>query len=258
MNWMSKLNDDVKLNALSIPGTHDSVALRGGCWLKTQTFGIAEQLAIGIRFFDIRLKFKNGLFGYHKFIHQGISLEEILYIFNQYLSAFPSEIIMLCYRNENVVADECFNRAIQKVFRATRNCALFKTIPTLGKSRGTIMLIDRHDIGIGLNYQLFFKTCNLWNEEDITLKLSKLKKFIVDIPTTATYFHRTALNGSNFNIFDPFCIMGEHPEKRASITNKHMMSWFKKLNKQHIGVITMDFPPMELVSLIINFNNHLH
>lgn len=254
---MNNLSDDIKLNNLSIPGTHDSIALRGGCWFKTQKMGIAEQLAIGIRFFDIRLKYKNGLFGYHGFVHQGISLPEILYIFSRYLSAYPSETILFCYRNENTFQDSNFVKEIEKVFRNTQRCVSFNSIPNLGQSRGKIILIDRYNVGIGLNYDFFFKTCNFWDEENIQFKLSKIKTFILNIPTNSTYFHRTALNGTNFNVFDPFCIMSSNPEKHADVTNRNIFLWLKNLKKRKVGIITMDFPPVELVSLIIDFNRKL-
>jgi 1-phosphatidylinositol phosphodiesterase len=61
---MSNLRNDAPTIDLSIPGTHDSAAdsstsfvfnLVPGPW-KTQNLNIAEQLAIGVRFIDLRIK----------------------------------------------------------------------------------------------------------------------------------------------------------------------------------------------------------
>ena len=74
--WMSQLDDDIKIQDLSIPGTHDSAALKG--WVRvatihsaiseTQNWRIDEQLQNGIRFLDLRVKIKfqhKGLAMYH-------------------------------------------------------------------------------------------------------------------------------------------------------------------------------------------------
>ena len=51
-DWMKLLSDTLPVCKLSIPGTHDSGAIYGGCMLKTQDAGIFSQLELGIRAFD--------------------------------------------------------------------------------------------------------------------------------------------------------------------------------------------------------------
>jgi hypothetical protein len=59
-NWMSDIGDDIYLDTVNIPGTHDSAAINTlvhtpyACHYKTLT----EQMNEGIRFFDIRIKVK--------------------------------------------------------------------------------------------------------------------------------------------------------------------------------------------------------
>ena len=62
-DWMKLLSDTLPVCKLSIPGTHDSGAIYGGCMLKTQDAGIFSQLELGIRAFDIRLAEKDGKAG---------------------------------------------------------------------------------------------------------------------------------------------------------------------------------------------------
>ena len=59
-DWMSAVNDSLKLSAISIPGTHDSGArydppLLSGT-AKCQDLTIREQLNAGTRFLDIRCR----------------------------------------------------------------------------------------------------------------------------------------------------------------------------------------------------------
>ena len=53
--WMSKVNDNVRLVDLSIPGTHDSGATHSIADVagKCQDSSIEEQLKMGVRFFDL-------------------------------------------------------------------------------------------------------------------------------------------------------------------------------------------------------------
>ena len=56
--WMSKLKDTDTIDQLNIPGTHDSGTsyLNSANYHHTQDLTIREQLQLGIRFLDMRLR----------------------------------------------------------------------------------------------------------------------------------------------------------------------------------------------------------
>src|SRR5690606_14158510 len=65
-DWMGALPGDLRLDQLSIPGTHDTCAFYGGPLIACQRMPLKQQLEAGIRFLDIRCK--NGddkLYIYH-------------------------------------------------------------------------------------------------------------------------------------------------------------------------------------------------
>lgn len=64
-DWMGALPSHLRLDALTIPGTHDSGATRGGTRVTCQEMTIAEQLAAGVRHLDIRVRLHGGRFGVH-------------------------------------------------------------------------------------------------------------------------------------------------------------------------------------------------
>ncbi|EFX02585.1 phosphatidylinositol-specific phospholipase [Grosmannia clavigera kw1407] len=66
-SWMAGVDDDRALSDLTIPGTHDSCARSNIPFVRTQYLSVAQQLALGIRFLDLRLRrHKNGkLYCYH-------------------------------------------------------------------------------------------------------------------------------------------------------------------------------------------------
>ena len=79
--WMKYVDDNTKLTELSIPGTHDSGARHsiGDVAGKCQDMSIADQLASGVRFLDIRLKLNNNkLVVVHDFVDQDLVFDDVI------------------------------------------------------------------------------------------------------------------------------------------------------------------------------------
>ena len=55
-DWMSRIDDDVALDCLAVPGTHDTMTHRCDGYTTTQSLSLVEQLDCGVRFVDIRLR----------------------------------------------------------------------------------------------------------------------------------------------------------------------------------------------------------
>jgi hypothetical protein len=57
-SWMSKINDDLPISEINIPGTHDSAAINSSFTTPyaCQNYTITEQLNKGIRLLDVRIK----------------------------------------------------------------------------------------------------------------------------------------------------------------------------------------------------------
>lgn len=152
--WMKSLNDTLPISCISLPGTHDSGAIRGGKALRTQSSTIIQQLEVGIRAFDIRLKSRKGKLGvYHSIVFQHIYWEEdVLPAMISFLKKHPSEML--------VVSLKCEGRSISK-YTSLINSSLhradyrdyivssFDKILTLGDCRGKILFLHRDDAGIG-------------------------------------------------------------------------------------------------------------
>jgi 1-phosphatidylinositol phosphodiesterase len=132
-DWMSWLPDDVPLAALSIPGTHDTMAdCPNGCYLRddlpidildqlsvgfplvdvtditqTQSLSLMKQLFAGIRYFDIRLWAHYGDRDHKLRIHHGpVDLgydfdDDVLRIITTFLGWFPSEAVIMKVSDES-------------------------------------------------------------------------------------------------------------------------------------------------------------
>jgi len=156
-SWMSKLDDSLLLSEIAIPGTHDSGATRSGFiynWGHNQDLGIADQLAIGARFFDIRLGVKKGkLEVYHSFLKQNVSFDSVVSDCKAFLEKNPNEVVLMCIKRER--SDSITELVHDKIDKDSSLWYTQNAIPALGEVRGKIVLFRRFedDKEFGVNLQ---------------------------------------------------------------------------------------------------------
>ncbi|KAH9387948.1 hypothetical protein TYRP_009148 [Tyrophagus putrescentiae] len=100
--WMSRLADSRLLSRISMPGTHDSLALHGGLVWQCQSMPLAAQLAAGVRALDVRCRhLSGGRFAiYHSFNYQQIDFDGVLAIVAEFLAENPSETVLMRVKKE--------------------------------------------------------------------------------------------------------------------------------------------------------------
>jgi len=104
-DWLGHVDGGCGITALAIPGTHDTMT--GECdlvYYKTQTLGLAEQLEIGVRFLDIRLR--RTMIAAHREWVSTSSCADILGIARDFLAAHPGEFILMRVQNANEAKDD--------------------------------------------------------------------------------------------------------------------------------------------------------
>lgn len=155
-NWMAWIDDNISLSDITIPGTHDSGAIRSdfiGKFSQCQSLTVADQLSAGVRFLDIRLKLSNGsLDVYHGIVDQQLDFATVRTKCKEFLAAHPSEVILLCIKQEDD-SNPSFPSAVQKAIEEDPDLWYTENaIPTLGEVRGKIVLFRRYgDSAIGIN-----------------------------------------------------------------------------------------------------------
>ena len=99
-NWMSYISEDAPVTAIAIPGSHDSGCYDGMGYLgETQNLSIAEQLARGSRYFDIRVNdSKDGMVIYHGPLN-GVDYAEVLEDIAQFVTTHPTEFLILDFQH---------------------------------------------------------------------------------------------------------------------------------------------------------------
>lgn len=151
-SWMKEVADSVHLCKLSVPATHDSGALLGGKDLQTQDLSIAEQLALGVRGFDIRLQARlDGKLGvYHSVQYQQITWDE--QVWNEmeaFLRKHPSETLIVSLKREGGSEDDYRKLLAASLSKKEKSAFLVKDFHaglTLGECRGKILLIHRDSV----------------------------------------------------------------------------------------------------------------
>jgi len=149
VDWMADVADTRGLAELSIPGTHDSGARREpyAGLAKCQDLTIADQLAAGVRYFDVRCRHVEDAFLiYHGAIDQDQTFDEVLATMSAFLDEHPSEALIISVKEE--AASSGTTRSFDATFasyvaRAPDRWHLAPSLPRLGDVRGKLLLLRR-------------------------------------------------------------------------------------------------------------------
>jgi len=155
-DWMADVAANKKLSELMIPGTHDTGADKstsqekgGGRFYITQDYYISNQLLLGVRWFDIRLRlYGEGLSNHHwkYFLHKNFNhlLEAAL----DFLKDHPTETVVFMIQQEySKEPDSHFGYHVYKklVEKGIDNFYLKNKVPTMAEARGKIVIVRRFD-----------------------------------------------------------------------------------------------------------------
>ena len=158
---MASLGDDRLLSELSIPGTHDSGAYYEPFTgvAKCQALSIADQLAAGVRYFDLRCRNVGDQFLiYHGGrvehivlqpiggVDQNQTYDELLATMYAFLDAHPTETVIASVKEEATPANPTLPFDARFAAYLAKDPARWytaTTIPRLGDARGRLVLLRR-------------------------------------------------------------------------------------------------------------------
>jgi 1-phosphatidylinositol phosphodiesterase len=152
------------LASLSMPGTHETMAIHGGAWTQAQEdFGdsggtLAAQLTAGIRMIDIRARVNDGntFTIHHGATYQNANFDDVLGRLAAFLAAHPGETVLMRLKQEctgeiGSCTDASGQNSFTQIFDSyvAKNRALWWTpgvsgdaaVPTLGEVRGKVVLV---------------------------------------------------------------------------------------------------------------------
>jgi len=191
-DWLSMVRDDAQVCKLSIPGTHDTMTGMGfyqpvlkyvfNMTAISQVSTLEEQMACGMRFFDIRPvvsidtlatdpKEKQILRLAHGISELDVTFEEAIDQLQRYLKAHPSEFFIAKLQADNGMENQNnWTVLLDKVLSKPKYEGLFvsdwRPDITVGEMRGKILWLSRYDLR-PLNALFHFPVvyCD-WPDED--------------------------------------------------------------------------------------------
>lgn len=150
--WMKDLPDTTPLNSMTVPGTHDSGALFSfaGVAGKCQSAAIRQQLEMGVRFLDIRLKLvRNELRVVHSFVDQKLTFADVLADITAFIRKNPSEFLLVSFKEDDAPekSDVSFSARLEAMLADCGDViAPDSALPTtLGEARGKIFILSRYE-----------------------------------------------------------------------------------------------------------------
>jgi len=271
--WMNDISDDKKLSDLSIPGTHDTMATRATMpsappFTETQTLSLWNQMATGIRFLDIRLKYENGALAcYHGIVWLGKYFGDVLDTVKSYLDSYPSETIYMRILQENS------NTAVPDFLSAVRRYAnslplnrrytegVTNQNPKLELTRGKMVFcIDVQgysqsaygDLGIDFNGYSFYKTTSddLKKGDEKVREVQQNLHIANDRASNSTRAYVVGLTANRAKYVD----LNGTPLLIARHVNPRIYDYFIDQNFNYVGIVLADYPGWGLISQIINKN----
>ncbi|NBE50333.1 phosphatidylinositol-specific phospholipase C [Streptomyces boluensis] len=255
-DWMAGLGDGAALSSLTIPGTHDSGARFGGPWTECQNTTIAEQLASGIRFLDVRCRAIDGSFA----IHHGASYQELMFgdvliACRDFLAAHPSETVLMRVKQEySEVADAEFGAVFTDYLdvRGWRSLfAIGDALPSLGQARGKVVLIaDNGGLPGGVR----------WGDTSVfSLQDEYMAEPFAKWPKIEAHFRKAATEPGPFYINFVSTAAGLPPRWNADRLNPQvhdLLDSAEGAGWRGLGIVPMDYPNTRsgLVDSLIRHN----
>ncbi len=157
-DWMGRLPDRAGLNAVVLPGTHDSATknVQLAFFSKCQSLSIGEQLEAGFRYLDIRLAVDGGrlklMHGFTNCTETGwpwskpLYLDSVLADCYAFLDAHPSETVVFAVKKEHggETVEEFQKLLMDAIAKDPDRWVLSRYLQTVGESRGKIVLMRRY------------------------------------------------------------------------------------------------------------------
>lgn len=265
-DWMASLDDATAINALTIPGTHDSGALHSiaDAVGKCQTLSIAEQMEMGVRFLDIRLQITdNKLRIVHSIVDQKTYFEDVLSDMICFLRDNPSEFLLVSIKEDasSKNSDKDFTEVLEQMLLSYSEVSTSTALPkTVGEARGKIHVLARYSgatIGLPCYYgwsdDNSFTLDRIYVQDNYVVKDAEEK--IADIGNAFT-----VASASDHDLVINFtsCYFEEcFPPLYAGFPAHEIHKWLKSSipdAEGPLGVILCDFITSDLVTAMVGRN----
>lgn len=254
--WMAAIPDFRTLSQITIPGTHDSMALYGGPEVERQAWSLSDQLRAGIRFLDLKVfGLGDTLYVMHGVLYQRSTLKEVLDTVRAFLSEYKSEAVLIRVQPESF-EKSTVNKMVQSLIGNDQNVWVSSGMPSMGQIRGKIVFVQKSTFTLGIP---FIDTDGKGSNKVSHIK-DKDNRIIKQLNQAAeacggSNAVLTTTSGSGFGTFwGMFLTPKRVAEKVNPWLNQYIRQFYPNQPRPCFAIVAMDFPGIELIHTIINLN----
>ncbi|KAK3540790.1 hypothetical protein QTP86_001985 [Hemibagrus guttatus] len=249
IGWMKELDGNTVLSDITIPGTHDTMALHGGPAAECQAWILEDQLKAGIRYLDLRVyAYENTLYLMHGVVYEHSTFIKALATLKAFLAEFPSETVLVR------IKPDLFDKSkvqglVEKLIQGDSNIWVKSTLPRLDEVRGKIVFIQEGSFLLGVplmetDKKGDYKVTHIKDKEKITLQnLSLAMKECGRNSVILTYS-----SGTGIGTFEGMFLT---PKRVAEKIDPWLYDYLQMLlaegSELCFGIIAMDFPGFDLI-----------
>lgn len=255
--WMAGIEDFRPLSLVTIPGTHDSMALYGGSEAERQAWSLRDQLRAGIRFLDLKVfGLGNTLYVMHGVMYEHSTFKDVLDTVQTFLSEFQTETVLIRVQPESF-EKSTVNEMVQNLIgNNNQHVWVASGMPNMGQIRGKIVLLQKSTFTLGIP---FIDTDGKDSGEVSNVK-DKDNRIIKQLnqATEACGGDNGVLTSTGGTGLGTFWGMFLTPKKVAEKVNpwlnQYMRQFYPNQPRPCFGIIAMDFPGIDLIQTVVSFN----
>ncbi|XP_075962520.1 1-phosphatidylinositol phosphodiesterase isoform X1 [Anarhichas minor] len=252
-SWMASIPDDQPLSEVTMPGSHNTMALYGGIYGQCQTWSLASQLRAGIRFLDVRVRHvKGNLTIHHGVTYQWAHFGDVLEGVAGFLGEYPSETVLMRVKEEYSETYDIYGAVVDYIQRHANWDLLWhsRLVPTVGEARGKLIVLqDFSGPDLGMRYGSL-DIADDWSVPTLTHVKEKWQ---------SVYEHLEAAPAGNqaqiFLTFSSGAGLFAYPRAVAQRVNPQLYDYLRAKTdlNQRLGIVCMDFPAAPIIQMIIDF-----
>ncbi|XP_041932628.1 1-phosphatidylinositol phosphodiesterase [Alosa sapidissima] len=253
-SWMADIPSSRPLSEVTMPGTHNTMALYGGGLAECQSWSLAQQLHAGVRFLDVRVRHVGG----NLTIHHGISYQyahfgDVLQGVDAFLKEHPSETVLMRLREELSETGDIY-AAVVRYIQTYARWDLFwnnRRMPTMGEARGKLIVLQNFaGPALGMLYSSLF-IADDWQVPSLDYVPQKWK-------SVYTHLERAQVDEKSrmYLTYSSGASIRAWPYALARRVNPLLYEFLTARvgTPRRFGIITMDFPGAQMCRVIISFN----
>ncbi|XP_029928479.1 uncharacterized protein LOC115373959 [Myripristis murdjan] len=254
--WMAGIEDFRTLSLITIPGTHDSMALHGGPEAECQALPLRDQLRAGIRFLDLKVfAVDDTLYVMHGVMYQHSTLREVLDTVQAFLSEFKTEAVLIRVRPE-FFDKSSVNQMVQSLIINNKHVWVSSGMPNMGQVRGKIVFVQQSTFTLGIplidtESKASIKVTDVKDKDNAIIKQ-------LNQATDACGGDNVVLTFSSGTGFGTFWGMLLTPKRLAEKVNpwlnQYLRQFYPNQPRPCFGVIAMDFPGIDLIQTVLGLN----